>query len=607
MSGGIHLQDINLNEANRPSNTYVSCLDRHSRGTEAGSDYVCLDDDQPDNLYSSIVSRQSGGIDVGSDYDFEKGCSRGNDNEAYDTMDDLHNGKSENVVKQVTKSSESRDSSEEGTGIGFLTKKRLVFGVTVLAIVVAIILAVALVTQSGDGDEQPKKNKKSMTCPNVPTTGMNFIAEGKTGIKGRQFLVCFTDNHLNARNQSKTIFILSDEDFDYKLISKFSDSTKLFNEVETQSTNLKEINVTNMISLLHFKIEEKAVFVEASKDVSVIIIDNYKTTSDSTGILPIQSLSNAYVISTPRPYNSSQYTQFAIASPANGTRIKIRFYFDPDLPKVINGITYRNGSEFILILNELQTYQIWHKVDMTGTLINASSPVAVFAGSHCQKIPFENRSNAGFCSKLDEQLPPIDRLDNMYIVPPTYNRMGTVLKIVSPFETRITYKIGSRITEKILQPNGYLQITFLKEDVVVIDSENPVLVTSFSTGSDSTGDPYMIAMPGIRQYSDNYLVEVPGNFKESYISLIIEEKSLYNLVLNGTEIIHFLNERKFYATVTLRKIKFVVLVLQISEGMLKIKSTNNASFGLIVYGHRKNDGHGFAGKAVLPDICINSN
>ncbi|XP_061185225.1 uncharacterized protein LOC133193284 [Saccostrea echinata] len=192
----------------------------------------------------------------------------------------------------------------------------------------------------------------------------------------------------------------------------------------------------------------------------------------------------------------------------------------------------------------------------------------------------------------------------MYIVPPNYNRIGTVLKIVSPFENRLIYKIGNKQTKKTLQPSGYFEINFSDEEAVVIDSEKPVLVTSFSTGSYDTGDPYMNNVPGIRQYTDKYLVVVPANFKENYVGLTIEEKSLKNLMLNETKIIHYLNDRKFYTTVTVRDMDFVVLVLQVQGGLLRVKSTNNAAFGLIVYGHRKNDGHGFAGKAVLPDVCV---
>ncbi|XP_062574096.1 IgGFc-binding protein-like [Saccostrea cucullata] len=456
----------------------------------------------------------------------------------------------------------------------------------------------------GPNAETHGQNQKTAVCPNDPIKGMNYTTAGKTGIQGRQFLICFTDNHEEAVNQPKTIYILSDEDFELKLISKFS--TQLIKDVVTPTRNLIEINVISAVALSDFKIEEKALLIETTKDVSVIIIDNFITSSDSTGILPIKSTSNSYVISTPRAFNKTLGPQFAIASPRNGTIIKIHFHFDPDLPTTIDGITYQNGSIMLLVLNELETYEIYHIVDLSGTFIDSTSPVAVFSGSFCHKVPFENSTDFGYCSKLDEQLPPIDRLDKMYIVPPSFKKMGTVLKIVSPFQTRLTYKIGNKQTEKILQPRGFFEITFSDKDIVVIDSEKAVLVTTFATGSNDTDGPYMITVPGFRQYTDKYLVMVPENFKENYVTIIIEEKSLYNLILNETKIIHYLNDRKFYTTVPFRKMNFVVLVLQVNGGLLRVESTDTAAFGLIVYGHRKHDGHGFAGKAVLPDVCVPS-
>ncbi|XP_062574021.1 uncharacterized protein LOC134235876 [Saccostrea cucullata] len=535
----------------------------------------------------------------------------GTDNDGYLTIGEARHRNQNYSPNEREKSVESETFPKSTDNSGFFTKKKHVLGVVVaLVIIIIVVVVVTLVTmgQDGNGNLKSSTENQKAVCPNVPTTNMKYSTEGKTGIQGRQFLVCFTDNHPEARNQTETIYILSEEDFEYKLISEFLDSSQLFKEVQTQSRNFKEINVTNTIALYDFEIEQKALLIETTRDVTVIIIDNYIHSSDSTSILPIKSISNSYVISTPGPFNKtlSGSSHFAIASQANRTIVKIRFHFDPDTPKIIKGITYRSGSEMIRVLDELQTYQIWYGGDLSGTIINASSPVAVFAGSFCQAVAFVNQTNPGFCSKLDEQLPPIDRLDKMYIVPPNYNREGTILKIVSPFENHLTYKIGSSETGKRLKPNGYFEIKFSDEEVVVIDSEKPVLVTSYATGSDITGDPYMVTIPGIRQYTDKYFVTVPGNFTENYIALMVEEKSLNNVVLNDTTIIQHFNDKKFYATVTIKDVSFVVLVLQISGGTLKVKSTDNSAFGLIVYGHRKNDGHGFVGKAVLPDTCVNS-
>lgn len=70
----------------------------------------------------------------------------------------------------------------------------------------------------------------------------------------------------------------------------------------------------------------------------------------------------------------------------------------------IDGKVYQSGDIFSLILNRFETYQIAHTVDMTGTVVESSSPIAVFSGNDCNIL-----NGQGFCDHLIEQLPPTSR------------------------------------------------------------------------------------------------------------------------------------------------------------------------------------------------------
>ncbi|XP_056002173.1 IgGFc-binding protein-like [Ostrea edulis] len=287
--------------------------------------------------------------------------------------------------------------------------------------------------------------------------------------------------------------------------------------------NVKNINVPNRMMLSYFKIEEKAILIETTIDASVIIIDDYKISSDSAMVLPVKHLSNTYIISTPEYSNQTyNYVQFAIAALNKSTEVRIIFRFEPNLPLTVDGIEYQDGSEFVIVLNEFETYQIRHNADLSGTFIKASSIVAVFSGNRCAKIAFKNRNDSGFCSHLVEQIPPVDRLDNTYIAPPNINRHGTILKVVSPFKSRVTYHVGNKKTTVFLVPQGYFEFSITENQVAVIESERPVLFTSFAAGSDTSGDPYMITIPGVTQYLNEYTVVTPSNFTSNYVALIID-------------------------------------------------------------------------------------
>lgn len=71
----------------------------------------------------------------------------------------------------------------------------------------------------------------------------------------------------------------------------------------------------------------------------------------------------------------------------------------------IDGKVYQSGDIFSLILNRFETYQIEHTVDMTGTVVESSSPIAVFSGNDCNIL-----NGQGFCDHLIEQLPLTSRL-----------------------------------------------------------------------------------------------------------------------------------------------------------------------------------------------------
>ncbi|XP_056003606.1 uncharacterized protein LOC130049699 [Ostrea edulis] len=204
--------------------------------------------------------------------------------------------------------------------------------------------------------------------------------------------------------------------------------------------------------------------------------------------------------------------------------------------------------------------------------------------------------------QLVEQIPPVDRLDNVYIAPPNINRYGTILKVVSPFKSKVTYAVGNTKTIVNLAPQGYFEFSITENQVAVIESERPVLLTSVGTGSDTSGDPYMITISGVTQYLNKYTVITPSNFTSNYVALMIDESSLPHLTINERDLIEY--ARTFHGPVTVRKVRYIVLVVQLSGGAINVKTTNNAVFGLLVYGHRKNDGYGFAANVVLPDVCV---
>lgn len=99
----------------------------------------------------------------------------------------------------------------------------------------------------------------------------------------------------------------------------------------------------------------------------------------TTTHIPWHKLSTRYVIVSTNPVK--YFSQFALASIDENTMVWITFQMKEGLQ--IDGKVYHSGDIFSLRLNRFETYQIAHTVDMTGTVVESSSSIAVFSGNDC--------------------------------------------------------------------------------------------------------------------------------------------------------------------------------------------------------------------------------
>ncbi|XP_062587885.1 uncharacterized protein LOC134249571 [Saccostrea cucullata] len=194
------------------------------------------------------------------------------------------------------------------------------------------------------------------------------------------------------------------------------------------------------------------------------------------------------------------------------------------------------------------------------------------------------------------QLPPTNEIDTEYIVPPFYNNDGTLIQVLCENSSSINSSVGNSVSNFLLNEKGYKNIEVTSNMTTVIESDQPVLVTAFGMGSKSNRyHPYMTVVPGIHQYLDYYKIIVPEGYQENFICVIVQSQSLNNLRINGFSASHYTSV--YQAAVTLTK-HFSIRIFKIQSGTFVLSTTDASQFGLIVNGHRINDGYGFAGNFV---------
>ncbi|XP_062609941.1 IgGFc-binding protein-like [Saccostrea cucullata] len=363
----------------------------------------------------------------------------------------------------------------------------------------------------------------------------------------------------------------------------------------TNASSPHQISLPNAIELIQNSVEQKAILLETSRDISVFIEDFAQNSADSAAIIPVHKLGTYHIVVTMPP--DSRQSQIAVASLEDNTEITILFKMAVDIPFNIEGNTFRNGDVFNLRLDKFETFQIAHTTDLTGTLLNSSTPVAVFSGDECTKF-----MSRGACDHLVEQVPPFLTLDNVFILPSHAEDRITVVRITAGKDTNLTYKINSTTSGGLTLHTGNSQeISIYTNQTCLIESEGPVLVTSVSVASATTnnGDPYMTIVPGIHQYIDYYKVPIPYGYSTNYISITINSGAVSGILTNGTSILQ--SNKVYESSITAASGNFTVLTLSVTPGELTIQSSNHTPFGLLIYGHGEYVGYGFSGNTLLQD------
>jgi len=229
-------------------------------------------------------------------------------------------------------------------------------------------------------------------------------------------------------------------------------------------------------------IETKGIHVTSVAPVSVHVISESATSAEGYLAIPTAALGiNYYVMS----YASARYagSEFAVVGTQNATTVTIT--------PTAAGATKPAGAAFTFILNSGETYQLANPAgaDMTGTVVSADKPVAVFGGHRCAEVP----SNVGYCDYLVEQIPDVSLWGTTHHTLPFSGRTNYTVRVMASqngttFTTMPAGLVGT------LNAGQFADVSMTGVGEFV--SSSPVLVAQFirSYADDTAGkgDPSMV-------------------------------------------------------------------------------------------------------------------
>lgn len=342
----------------------------------------------------------------------------------------------------------------------------------------------------------------------------------------------------------------------------------------------------------------------------------YSYTNDASMLLPEHVLTTNYIVSTwpswgisqdPAPVLQYQWVPgfVAITATANGTDVTVTssaetaggdvtplsvggeatyaldrgdvlqiFSHMPSTQEtdpcgVIGGErTTANGAEYCLSVTQ---------GDLTGTVITASSPVAVFAGHACTFMPYFEWA----CDHLEEMLFPLETWGaNVVMTAPTFPggfaRAPTIYRVIAANDGTLV-----RFDPEV-QPAQFLDVgqvlQFESDEHFAIEAGGPISVTQAMLGQQALdadeGDPALGSGIPINQWRSEYDFLAPDSYTWNHVNIVAPTGA--RLFLDGLEVEEW---------ETIGTSGYSAARLLIEAGAHRIESVDDVEFSITSYGY----------------------
>lgn len=343
--------------------------------------------------------------------------------------------------------------------------------------------------------------------------------------------------------------------------------------------------------------------VRVSSDLPIIAyqfnpIDSADTASnDASLLLPVPTLGPYYWVpmyySFPGP---GQLAYVAIVGTEDGTQVTVT----PSVPTAAGGTipAMAAGTSQSFSINEGTLLEIAtenYAGDLTGTLVWADRPVAVFAGTECSDIPLNcawcldsygttpgyppapgswscdsedqgcpahQENTCAWCDHIEEQIFPLTTWGKRYVASrvPVRAEEGveaalwrvlasepnTSVTITTPPGAVLRLPPGVSGPPYVLNEGEYLEFelagTRPSPGDAFVEADMPILLVQFIEGQECTdqpdaagGDPAMVQMVPVEQYMDEYIFLTPNTYDVDY--LVVTRQAGVEVLLDGAPLL----------------------------------------------------------------------
>lgn len=326
------------------------------------------------------------------------------------------------------------------------------------------------------------------------------------------------------------------------------------------------------------EVQNKGIHIVADDEIAVYGLNRIPATTDAYLALPVDVLGTeyralGYVNDIGFP------SQYLVVATENGTTVTAPAV--GDCPAV--DVTLDAGH----------VYQVGC-TDVSGTLITASAPIAVFAGNECTNIP----PGFGACDHVVEQMPPVSSWGRQFVTEPLATRQGDTFRILAHEDGT---EVSINGTSVATLAAGQFHETILNE-ASVIETSGPALVAQYSNGTGFDGvtsDPFEMLVTPYEQFLTNYTVTTPASgFSLNFINVVVPDAAVGQLMLDGAVV-----PASQFSPIGGSGFSGAQLAVDLGAHTLDA----SVPFGVFVYGFADADSYGYPGGGTLAPIAIATN
>lgn len=234
--------------------------------------------------------------------------------------------------------------------------------------------------------------------------------------------------------------------------------------------------------------------------------------------------------------------------------------------------------------------------NLSGTRVEASKPVAVFAGNVATVEPIDN----GTCcaDHVEHQMAPLPSWGTEYVAAPPPSASGpgddpAVYRITGSFDGTSLQYCPRRPAGAPSELDRYETIQFETDRPFVVtsrDANKPFAVTQFleSNGAlndDNLGDPAMLVLPATEQFQDKYVFAIPDGYGHNFATVVRRGRG--RIRIDGVT----LDEASFSNAGVLRGIMHFYAQVPLEAGPHVIQG--DGRFAVSVFGYDRAVSYGF--------------